>query len=357
LRYVMVIPVWGASFRELWADFAAASFLAPGNISALKRSGTVHILLFTTHEDSEWFSKHRWVRMLSAMATVELVHFPEEALRPDQSLPSGQQVRHKYGVHRECFRYALNRYASDPDAVLLPLWGDVCWTSGFGETIAEAMAAGRHGFVSASLAVDLDAIGPTVRALVDRSGPRAFDAREMVELSLAHLHSKTLSQIWTSGTSSENYSYFYWPVGNEGLICHSIHPVPIALHLGRIDRKVFEFAGTTLDMDVVFKAVPDPANIGTLDDSMKGCPLELVRSDYQRPPLFNDPWTPEKLAIDLVNFQGWGILFDPAAQSKIALTPVRFRHGPAGEEWTKVETQSRRLIQATLDCMKASAAG
>jgi hypothetical protein len=354
LRYVLTIPVWGESFRALWAEIIAPSYLAPGNLSALKKTGPVDVLLFTRREDATWLAEQRWLRVLAAMAKVEVVHLPPEALVPDLSRTPGEQLQQKYSVHNECVRYVLRRYAGDAGAVMLPLYGDVFWTSGYGEAIAEAMAAGYHAVATASVAVDLDGIRPVLSRLVDQAGPQAFDSRTVIKLGLGHLHSRTLSQIWASGISSENFSYFYWPVGNHGLVCHTMHPVPVAFHLGRIARAGIEFTGSA-DMTFLFLASPDTANIAVLDDSMNGSCIELVgRAD--KPAAIRDyPWTPEGLGAELANFRSWGLLFDPATQAKVALTPVRFRHGPVNEEWTQVEAESRSLIQATLDCMKTSA--
>jgi len=352
LRYVLPVPVWGEFFRELWASIAAPSYLAPGNISALRRTGIVDILLFTGHEDSRWLAEHRWVRALAAMANVEFLHIPAAALAPETT-ENREGMQRKYQIHAECIRYALKRYADDPDAVLLPLTGDVFWTSGYGEAIAAALTGGSHAIASASVAVDLESVQPVLRALIDRAGPRAFESGAIVKLCLEHLHSKTLAQIWTCGISCENFSYFYWSVENGGLVCHATHPVPVAFHLGRIDRKAVEFFGT-IDMNFIFMAVPDTSNIAILDDSMKGCSLELVRANDQHPKIRHSPWTPEGLGAELANFRNWGLLFDPATQSRVALTPVRFRYGPVGDEWTRVEMQSRHLIQATLDRIVAA---
>lgn len=354
VRYVLAVPVWGDFFRDLWAAIVAPSYLAPGNISALRQAGQVDILLFTSHADSSWLAEQRWVRALAAMANVEFVHLPAAALASETTQAPGEHMQRKYQVHAECIRYALKRYSTEPDAVLLPLWGDVCWTSGYGRAIAEAVAGGSHAVASASMAVDLDAVQPILRRLVDQAGPRAFDSRAIVELSLEHLHSRTLTQVWTSGISSANFSYFFWLVGNQGLICHTMHPVPVAFHLGRMDRKALEFAGT-VDMNFIFLAAPDTANIAVLDDSMNGCALELVRAADKPAELRSTPWTPEGLGAELANFRSWGLLFDPATQAKIALTPVRFRHGPVNEAWTQIETKSRSLIQATLDRVVARA--
>jgi len=349
LRYVLAVPVWGEFFCALWADIAAPSYLAPGNISALRKTGTVDILLFTSHADAEWLAAHRWVRALGAMASIELVHLPPEALAP---APQGEGMQQKYQVHSECIRYALKRYANDPDAVLLPLTGDVFWTSGYGESVATAFAGGCHAIASAGFASELESVAPLLRALVDRSGPRAFDSRAMVELCLKHLHARTLTQTWTNGISTANFSYFFWPVGAQGLICHAMHPIPVAFHLGRIDRKALEFAGT-IDMNFIFLASPDTANIAILDDSMRGSSIELVGADDKPPEIRNYAWTSEGLGAELANFRSWGLLFDPETQARIALTPVRFRHGPVDAAWAPVEAESRRVIQATLERVKA----
>ena len=348
MRYVLCVPVWGEFFRDVWARWVVPSYLAPGNLPVLAEANEIDVLIFTRNEDADWLAQQRWIRALSEIASISIVPLPAEVHTPDMHLKRGEPMQLKYTVHSRCIRHAEQRYRGQPDVVLLPAYGDGMWTAGYCRTIAEALADGRHVVTAPALSVDLGGFGPALDARIAERATGAFDSGEICRLAFHHPHPGHAAQIWTSGVSSANFSYFYWPVGDEGLVSHLVHPGANAVHLGRIRPEAFTFSGS-IDMRFVFMASPDVTNVAVIRDSMDGFVLEIANRAYQRAEIRDRPWTPEGLGAELGHFLSWGMLFDPKTQGGVALTPCRFRYGPCSDAWERVEAESTAAIRATLE--------
>ena len=259
--FLFAVQVWGESYTSIFIEIMMPCASTPGNIGSFDRNSEFRI--YTKAADADRItSSAAYKRICSFVSTrIELID--------DWAQTSAHEIM------SECQRRAAND-ATDQGKAVVFLAPDTAISENMFTKIRDLRAAGYRAVMLPSVRVSLESVIPALARETASDGILALSSRQLVRLTLDHLHPISKCILWDSPNFTVHPSHIYWKVGDTGLLamCAHIHPIMVA---PIVTDPTFI---STIDDDYVPSAVPDPDKIYNVTDSDEMMIVE-ISSDTQ----------------------------------------------------------------------------
>ncbi len=206
----VLLVVWGESYIDRFAALSLPCLLAPGNLPALASGCELEFLVLTTTRGAEYFQTHPELRRLHDCCPVRFI-------RIDDLVSEGV-----YGV---TLTLAFTRGIADSGDEMTSthfvfLNADFMLADGSLNSLLGHIRAGHGCVLAPSFRAIAEDVEPLFRALANSGGGVvAMPPREMVRISLDHLHSTTVAKtVNQSLLQTMHPNQFYWRVDADTMI-------------------------------------------------------------------------------------------------------------------------------------------
>jgi hypothetical protein len=220
LRYVLVVPVWGAHHTTLFLRYCIPFLLADGNIGAFpNRRLQVHIAsrrldFVRMHKDANY-------KLLAAATDLKEIEIDNLV---DLSVP--------HRAMTECYLHVMHGLPQPDDTVTILPTPDCILSRNTLRRIMELIEGGWRAVMVCGLRLTLETAGPLLdRMIANPNGAAGVSERELCSVVLDNLHPITLS----CNVASEEFmvtwpSHIYWIAPDRSwLMAHCFHLHPIAI--------------------------------------------------------------------------------------------------------------------------------
>ncbi|HEX4507882.1 MAG TPA: hypothetical protein VH722_19300, partial [Alphaproteobacteria bacterium] len=209
-----LLPVWGHRHTRQFLEFGLPTLLAPGNVPALAGALPCEFVVATAAEDAAAILAHPNWRRLSGVCPARLV--PIDDLISDAS--------HATGLTLAYARIIRAVGAGMTDCCFLFLVADFLLADGSLKAVLTRLMAGASGVLAGNFQVAADQMTPHL------TGSGVFSPRELVRLSLAHLHPDTANAIVNGDfRQTAAINRLFWRVDQQTLLgrFHLAHMIGI----------------------------------------------------------------------------------------------------------------------------------
>ncbi len=314
----MLVPVWGAAFRRMFAEISLPSQLSPGNLPALPHGDRCLYHLFTTAGDASWLDGQAAMARLRSLMPVRVTIIDRGAAS-------------SHALMSECLRQGVWA-ADDVDAASLFVNPDFVVADGTYAALARLAAAGRRVVFTTGIRLLKESVEPELAARRDGDGVLAIAPRELVEVAMRHLHPISTKHFWDDGEGDLIPANLFWTVADEGLLAHCFHLHPLLVY-PECKRVVF---GGTVDDDFVEMACPSgDDHVVTDSDDLLVCEISgwhhRVETRFRK-----------GVVDDLVT---WAEANTDSRHRRLVRVPIRF-HSTATTEplWNAAEHAAKAVV-------------
>lgn len=330
MRYHVSTAVWGQSFRELYLGLSLPCQLAPGNLGHFAGSGRLLYSLYTTPRDAE--------HLKSSPVFQRLCRTVEVDLNIVEGIESAEDT---YQVLTLCHRHSVMQ-ANRDDAALVAMHPDQLWADGSLAYLDRLAQGGKRLVKLFAPRVALETFGPEVKAgfYSPQEHTLAIPARELVRLSLTHLHPVSASHFWDSPVFNRWPSHLLWPVDGEGLLARCFHLHPCLIHPR--DKKALP--QDTIDTGQYLERVAaGPEEIEVVEDSDRLCMVDMTSLHWQSAMNRQVPGRADVAAVTQ-----WARLKATPLQYYFLRHRMRWHQGDCSPRWGEVEAASDQVVSAIL---------
>ena len=217
-RYHVLIAVWGEAYVDTMARTLARSLLFPGNLPGLSHGNPCTVVFVTRPEDESRIRTHASVQHLMKVARTEFIHFDPSAL-PNVYLAMS---RAHYLAGTVTRREGAVGIIASPDALI---------SDGSLMAVARYVEQGKAAVLCAGPRLLQET---TLPALDRRLKDTALSGRDLVSLTLGHLHPQMLRYFVDSGDFSTFPALCCWSLGERGFLLRAFHLHPIMVDFARV---------------------------------------------------------------------------------------------------------------------------
>lgn len=246
-RCRLTTVVWGEPHIEYLLKYNIPTMLAPGNLPAFVSEIETSYVIYTTARDRAALNSSLAFRRLAEMVAVEF-HLIEDT-----------EIANPIETHHRFWQKEIRRAAAALEFVFL-LPPDVIWSEGSFRHIAEMILRGKEViFICMSMRAVAETFLPDFSRQYQRGAgmPIAVPPRELVRLSLSHLHPMVAAYLYSSQTFPDHAEFVAWPIEGEGLLLRQLALVPI----------VFKPDRHQLSEQDLLKSLPDPGVVSFVSSS------------------------------------------------------------------------------------------
>lgn len=322
MRAQFLTAVWGDWHTSAFLRMNLPSLLATRNLPKFQQVIPSIYHIFTSSSDAKKVREAPSFRELERLMPVALTELPNSDF--------GQPVE----THTRIWRNSVD-HARSEGAFFTTIPADMVWSNGSLASLAARLAAGYRAVYAMFIRVVDETFSPEFQARFNGTAGFAasLTSRELMEMTLRHLHPLHCAYLRDSGYFPFHPEYVFWPVKREGFVMRSLATTVLSFDPNRFD----------INHQYSLASFDDPREVAFIDDSdeMHGVsitPLLKDRNWYTRP---------ARLDIDEVG--AWWINFDGPAHGRLASRKFRFHMGAMSEEaWLRAEAQSSFLIVQSL---------
>ena len=198
-RYVIPIAVWGESYIRMMEDFALPCLLAEGNLPAIARRGSAHVLILTWYQHFQRIDQSPIVAAIRKIAPCSVIALPPLSM-------------HQYRM-MTLMHWTAIRYAQAQGAHLFSWSPDVVISNAFLSTLDDKRRDGADiVFVDALLADSTAVLDHCRRIPRAPDAPLSLSAGDSVGLAQDHPHPLlALNHYQPVGTVKAGYPVV-WPI-------------------------------------------------------------------------------------------------------------------------------------------------
>lgn len=265
----LINVVWGDEYTDFFLKLCLPTQLSPRNIPAFQKVEKAVYKLYTTPKDAEKIAKHPVYKVLSKTIETELriFNFSEDFIR-----------NYKHQTLTYCHQHAAAA-AYKEDCGLIFLVADGAYADGSFENLIKISQQGKRAIMLCTYRITQETFVPQFMKLFNPAGNLAISAppRELVKLSLKHLHPTTKVLFWQErGCQSRHPSMLFWSVQDEGVVAKSFHTHPLMI----IPSSKNVLPNPTIDGKYVSLACPNlEDDVYVVEDSDEIHYVELSRSE------------------------------------------------------------------------------
>jgi len=219
----LINVVWGEEYMNLFLEVCLPTQLSTGNIPAFHNEEISLYKIYTTAKDAEIMVKHPTYQTLSGMIETQIKTF---------NLSNNYLRDYKHKAMNYCHRNAILE-ANKSNCTMIFLSPDTIWADGVFKKLISLEKQGKRTVMIGSFRLTRETF---VSAFLERFNPNRnpivyISSRELVSLSLKHLHPITRSFFWEKdGYASLWPSLFLWKVDNEGIVGRYFHLHPLMIN-------------------------------------------------------------------------------------------------------------------------------
>lgn len=348
----MITAVWGAAYVDLYLNLVIPTQLSPGNLAALASAKGSCYRIYTTQSDAANMVKHPAIQAIHRIMPVEFTLMDH--------IDTSTSTR--YAPMTACHRHALTT-ANQQGAALVFLSPDAIFSDGSFAQMDHIARQGKRAIMVGSYRLDRDAFAQAVKSRypISPGGSIRLVPRELVGLSLDHLHPFTQGLIWGHRDFNRLVSHTYWLLPQRGVLarCFHLHPM-----LVRPERPEV-MPPTTIDGDYLRHACPDLSHFHVVTDSDEIAVVELSCRDD--PGLLRDlqPGGGQTLeniptlipggSLRALAIANWARGHTDWQHRHFFAQPIRFHAGDLDAVWQAVQQESDGHVRDILQWIEQDA--
>ncbi len=329
-----IVSVWGKKYTELFLNFSLLTQLSEGNLGFFyKTSGAHKYKIFTTSGDAKTILKSPAYLRLGEIIQTEL-HFIDDIM---DELYSGRI--NKYDVMTLCHGRGISD-AIKEQAAFICLSSDQIISDGSLANIYRIASNGKRMVVIGDYRVTAETFAPALR---DRFYSRhnmsiAISSRDLVKLSLPHIHPNSRTLFWNRDFIQNRWpAFLYWDVEGEGILQRGIHLNPIMINPSKKDELLIPSKGMGIDgYDYMMRVVPDFKDVYLVRDSDEVTFLSL---ESEIP-----GWQPTDDKLGVLFIASWVRRYCCKYHVNFLNTKIRFHHTDLSSKWEEVEQESDKAV-------------
>lgn len=258
MKYNLVTVVWGAEYTDLFVNVIMPSMLTPGNLYAFdKKPGNLY-RIYTTVEDSKKIVESDAFKKISGILATDIVEI------------ENKDFTEKYRVMSECHKKAI-KAAETENAAIIFIAPDAIFSEGSISKMLSLAESGKRAVMIAGIRVAKDTFLPEFTRQFSANGiAKPATARQLIKLSLAHLHPISKSLMWEAERFHNAPSHIYFEVPGEGIVACCFHLLPALVNPVRTNLQF-----QTIDGNYIRGACPDPDDMYIVSDSDEVLSVEM----------------------------------------------------------------------------------
>lgn len=326
MKFYIVTVVWGLDYTDLYLKVVLPTQLSAGNLPALSQGSQVTYAIYTTSRDAESIKSSRIYPLLSELVDIEIILIDDIDLN-----------HNKYAACNDFHKRAIIE-ANKENATLVFLPPDAIWSDGSFARMAEITATGKRVMLTGT---DLRVSRETfVEEFLQKFPPQgneiiSVSSRELVKLSLEHLHPFAQASCWESSTSNRWPSQINWRVNSRGLVARCFHIHPLMINPSRKDI----LPSITYDADYMIQACPNLNEFYIVEDSDEATCASITS--------MTDPGLASQILPDRrsseIGVAAWASLNVSSHHCYFFNHKLRIHADEVSVEWETVEKQADRI--------------
>ena len=322
-RFRFLTVVWGPAYTDAFLNVCVRSLLAPANLPVFTRYTESTYTIYTTQRDIERFRSSDIFGRLAGLMKVEF------------GVIQANPWLDKYNLMTHCHAHGI-RSAQHEDCGFFIMSPDVVWSNSSFSRLLEI----------SQTPTPLVAMATMPRVVKESFLPDYFNqlgsddalpARELVSLSLRHLHPVTISQFWDEPLrTGAGPGDFLWRLGDEGLLVRAFQLQPVLIRPVNRDA-VPEIA---FDADYPLKACPNPADVLVIHDSDDVHCVDFTNRN-----------TPDLILPGYETIEGtvrWAVANTNQLHRELVRHSVRVHSRDLSEAWVAADRRADEVIREIL---------
>lgn len=336
-----IVSFWGNKYTDMYIKYSLPAQLSRGNLgSFLNTGGTYKYKIYTTSRDSVALRGAASYRRLCEMMETE-VYIIDDVV---DKFKAGEI--NKYDVMTTCHGRGIAEAVRD-DAAFMCFSSDQIISDGSLANIYKIASGGKRMVIIGDFRVTTETFTPELMKMFysPQDGCISIPSRELVKLSLSHIHPFSKTLFWDSGFIRNEWpAFLYWNVEGEGILQRGIHLNPIFINPREKNESLIPTAGMGIDgYDYMQRAVPD------FNDAYIICDSDEVTFVSLEEGLPN--WTPPESRIRVQHISSWIKKYCCEYHINFLKTKIRFHHSDMTPAWEPVEEKSERDVRSILNCL------
>jgi hypothetical protein len=345
----LAVTFWGEEYRRYFLDFCLASLLAPGNIPAIADKAAARLLIATN--DRDWAALQSEPTFVAArkLIAIEQVAFENGPY---------SSAHEKMLVMSEAHRRLARRMFEDRAHGIF-IYPDMIAATGFIGKLEELTRNGAAVVMFMNVRFANEGLISEVkeRGLVRPGEPMALSSKELVRLTLRHMHSEMVRSGFENDCEDYGCSSYFWTiVPGEDLLFHCGAWIPSLIDYGCIDRHDDStFDSCTLDADYVAKNITDSRSVHFVRDTAELFMISFTPEavvHYSLAPRLRYRYPVFRTALKVC--EAHIFLYKQAPMDWLVRTqfrvPVRLCGGTASQwRWRRAERDAAKII-ARVEC-------
>jgi hypothetical protein len=329
--FYFIVALWGAEFRSFFINLLLPTLLAPGNIPSLANKSGSRFLIATTRSDWIALQDEPLMAVLRSYIQVVVIDIPDVAPGDD-----------KFVVMTRAHKLAAD-LAITAKAFGIFLCPDTLLSDGAMHHLQDRAAAGAKVVLIAALRHEqenfLTDLYASPKYVTDK--PLVFSPRELMELSLRHLHPQVIRRDFDSDEFAIIPGFCVWRApDHNGLILHNTRWGPLLFSYGdlNVHHSASTYAGeghVSVDDDYVYRNYGISDDIQVVTDSDEITYISLTSTRELAKEATTAGSLSKRICLRINVFSG---IMDPL-QWKLFRLHIRLHTGDLTSAWKAKETE------------------
>jgi hypothetical protein len=255
-----LVPIWGDYHTDTFLTGSLPTQISEQNFSKSTMCEQSRYIIYTTKDSHTKISTNESFKTLQSLIRVDF-YFIEEIF--DNFYSTNNQYLQMSSCHNHGIALANKNNAA------CAFWApDHLYADGCVRNIKKLLEKNKKVIFAAGIRTNRDEILYQLNNIFSQKVSTTISPRELVKLTLENLHENiALSSFWEEKNATKKNpllpSNLFWPVGNDGIVCHAFHLHPLVIFP---EKKNCEIK-ITVDADYVEKSCPDFSKHHIVQDS------------------------------------------------------------------------------------------
>jgi hypothetical protein len=338
--FYFIVALWGAEFRSFFINLLLPTLLAPGNIPSLVNGSGSRFLIATTRSDWIALQDAPLMAVLQSHIQVVAIDIPEVSPGDD-----------KFVVMTRAHKLAAD-LAIEAKAFGIFLCPDTLLSDGTVRHLQDRAAAGAKVVLIAALRHDQEGFLADLYALprYALNKPLVFSPRELMELSLCHLHPQVVRRDFDADEFAIVPGFCIWRAPDRsGLILHNTRWGPLLFSYGdlNVHHSASNYAGeghVSVDDDYVYRNYGTSDDIQVVTDSDEITYISLTSTRELAKEATTAGSLSKRVCLRINAFSG---IMDPL-QWKLFRLHIRLHTGELTAAWRVKEAEIDEVLKKTI---------
>lgn len=259
LKFNIIYAVWGDAYIDAMVRVTIPSLLFSDNLPALAERHQCKVVFFTRTNEEEKIRTAPSVVKLASVATLEFHHFDPDAA-PNMYMAMSD-AHHRAGLA-----------AMAEGALVIIGCPDAIHSNGTFAAVGRYAEQGKVAVMCPGPRLVQETALPILAEIVR---DRPISGRELVALTLEHVHPETARHFVDSPDFCTFPTFCMWRLGTEGMLVRSFHLHPLMIDLSRLDS-LDSLKEQTIDGALLGHALGDWADVHVETDTDNICLCTLA---------------------------------------------------------------------------------